>query len=87
MTDLDNFLYPAFVAVSGNLGVKVQIVDDVLSWHEQEIHPTTSLVDENSFEFEFQTDRKIHVDLRQNYLPLKFKLVKGRGFDTYRTTE
>ena len=39
-----------FVAVSGNPGVKVPVVDDVLSSHEQEIYPTTSL-DENSILF------------------------------------
>ena len=27
------------------------------------------------------------MDLRQTYLALKIKLVKGRGFDTYKTTE
>ena len=86
MTDLNNFRYQPFVTVSGNPGVKVPVVDDVLSSHEQEIYPTTSL-DENSIEFEFQTDRNVYVDLRQTYLALKIKLVKGRGFDTYKTTE
>ena len=66
--------------------MKVPVADDVLSSHEQEIYPTTFL-DENSFEFEFQTDRNVYVDLRQTYLALKIKLVKGRGFDTYKTTE
>ena len=42
----NNFRYQPFVAVSGNLGGKVPIVDDVLPSHEQEIYPTTSL-DEN----------------------------------------
>ena len=46
------FSVPTFVAMSGNLGGKVPIVDDVLSSHEQEIYPTTSL-DENCIEFEF----------------------------------
>ena len=86
MTDLNNFRYQIFVAVSGNPGVKVPVVDDVLSSHEQEIYPTTSF-DENSIEFEFQTDRNVYVDLRQTYLALKVKLVKGRGFNTYETTE
>ena len=86
MTDLNNFRYQPFVAVSGNPGVKVPVVDDVLSSHEQEICPTTSL-DENSIEFEFETDRNVYVDLRQRYLALQIKLVKGRGFDTYKTTE
>ena len=70
------FRYQPFVAVSGNLGGKV--VDDVLSSHEQEIYPTTSL-DENCIEFEFQTDQNYYVDLRQTYLALKLKLVRGRG--------
>ena len=61
-------------------------MDDVLSSHAQEIYPTTSL-DENSIEFEFQTDLNVYVDLRQTYLALKIKLVTGRGFDTYKTTE
>ena len=52
----------------------------------KKIHPTTSL-DENSIEFEFQTDRNLCVDLRQTYLGLKLKLVQGRGFDSYKTTE
>ena len=86
MTDLNNFRYQCFVAVSGNPGVKVPVVDNVLSSHEQEIYPITSLY-ENSIDFEFQTDRNLYVDLRQTYLALKIKLDKGRGFDTYKTTE
>ena len=66
--------------------MKNPVVDDVLSSHEQEIYPTTSL-DENSIEFVFQTDRNVYVDLRQTYLALKNKLVKGRGFNTYKATE
>ena len=58
----NNFRYQPFVAVSGNLGGKVSIVDDVLSSHEQGTYPTTSL-DENCTEFEFQTDRNYYVDL------------------------
>ena len=81
-----NFRYQPFVAVSGNLGGKVPIVDDVLSSHEQEIYPTTSL-GENCIEFEFQTHRNYYVDLRQSFLALKLKFVKGRGYDTYESTE
>ena len=86
MTDLNNFRYQTPVAVSGNPGVKIPVVDDVFTSHEHEIYTTTSL-DENSIEFEFQTDRNVYVDLRQTYLALKIKLVKGRGFDSYKTTE
>ncbi len=86
MTDLIIFRYQHFLAVPGNRGVKVPVVDDVLSSHEQEIYATTSL-DENSIEFGFQTDRNVYMDLRQTYLALKIKLVKVHGFDTYKTTE
>ena len=50
-----NFHHQPFVAVSANFGGKVPLVDDVLSSHEGEIYPTTSL-DENCIDFEFQTD-------------------------------
>ena len=78
----NNFRYHFFVAVSGNLGSKVPIVDDILSLHEQEFSPTTSL-DENCIEFEFRTDRNFCVDLRQSFMALKLKFVEGRGYDTY----
>ena len=38
-----NFRYQNFVAVSGNLGGKVPVVEDVFSSHEGEIYRTTSL--------------------------------------------
>ena len=74
------------MAVSGNLGGKVPVVDDVLSAHEREIYPTTSL-DENCIEFECQTDRNYYVEFRQTYLALKLKPVRGRGYETYITKE
>ena len=77
MTDLNKFRYQPFVAVSGNPAVKVLVVDDVLSSHEQERYPTTTL-DGNSLELESQTDRNVYVELRQTYLSLKLKLVKGQ---------
>ena len=82
----NNFRYQPFVAVSGNLGGKVPIVDDVLSSHEQENYPTTSL-DENCKEFELQTDRNSYVDLRQSFFALKLKFVKGLCYDTYKIKE
>ena len=72
--------------MSGNLGGKFPFVDDVLSLHEQEIYPTTSL-DENCIEFEFQTHRNYYVDLRQSFLALRLKFVKGRGYDTFESKE
>ena len=80
------FRYQPFVAVFGNLGEKVPIVDNVPSSHVQEIHPTTSL-DENCREFEFQTDRNYYVDLRQSFLALKLNFVKRLGYDTYESEE
>ena len=76
----------SFVAVSGNLRGKVPIVDDVLSSHEQEYSPTTSL-GENCIESEFQTDRNRYVDFRQPLLALKLRFDKGRGYDTYEKKE
>ena len=81
-----NFRYQSFVEVSGKLGGKVPVVDDVLSSHEQEIYPTTSL-DKNCIEFEFETDRNYYVDLRQTYLGLKLKLVRVRDYETYNSKE
>ena len=74
------------MAVSGNFGGKVSIVDDVLSSHVQEFYPTTSL-DENCIDFEFQTDRTYYFDLTESFLALKLKFVKGRGYDTYESRE
>ena len=81
-----NCRYQPFVAVSRNLEGKVSVVDDVLSSHEQEIYPSTSL-DKNCIEFEFQTDRNYYVNLRQTYLALNLKLVRSRGYETYNTKE
>ena len=68
------------MAVCGNLRGKIPIVDDVLSSHEQEICPNTSL-DENFKEFEFHTDRNYYVDLRQSFVKVKLIVVKGPGYD------
>ena len=44
MTDLINFRYQHFGAVSGNPGVTVPVVDDVLSSLEQQIYPLHPLM-------------------------------------------
>ena len=80
------FRYQPFVAVSGNLGEKVPVVDVVLSSHEQGIYPTT-LLDGNCRELKFQTDRNFYVDLKQMYLALKLKIVNCRGYETYNKNE
>ena len=81
-----NFRFEPFVAVSGNLGGRVPVVDGVLSSHEQEIYLTTSL-DEGWIEFVFRTYRNYYIDLRQTYLAFKLKLVKGRCYETYISKE
>ena len=53
--DVEYIGYQHFMAVSENVGRKVPVVNDVLSSHEQETHPSTSL-DENCIEFLFQTE-------------------------------
>ena len=78
-----NFWYQPFVAVSGTLGGKIPVVDDVLSSHEQEICPTTPL-DGICIEFEFQTDRNNYV---QTYIVSKLKLVRDCGYETYSSKE
>ena len=83
MKTQNKFRYQPFGAVSGSVGGNVPVVDDVLSSHEQQVFTTTSF-DENSIEFEFQTDRNNYTDLRQMFLSLVLKLVKHRGFDSYK---
>ena len=38
-------------------------------------------------EFEFHTDRNYYVGLRQTYLALNLKLVRGRVYEIYKTKE
>ena len=83
---VEQFSGPTCCGSSGNHGVKVPVVDDVLSSREQEIYPTTS-IDENCLEFEFQTDRNYYVDSRQTYLAVKLKVAKYRCYETYNTRE
>ena len=75
------FLVPTFCGSFWKSWRESSVVDDVLFSHEQEIYPSTSL-DENSIEFELQTDRNYYVDL-QSYSALKLKFVKGRGYEIY----
>ena len=52
----------------------------------KKFYPTTSL-DKNCRKFEVQKDRNYYVDLRQSFLALKLKFVKGRGYHTYQSKE
>ena len=80
------FWYQPFVAVSGNVAAAVPVVDDVLSSHEQEKYPNTSL-DENLKYFDFQTDRNYFVGLRQTNLAVNLTFVTGRGYEPNNTNE
>ena len=80
------FWYYSFVAVSGDPGGKVPVVDVILSSHEQNLDPTT-LINKNCIGFEFQTDCNYYIDLRQTYLAFKLKFVKGHGYETCNTKE
>ena len=59
------------MAVSGDLGEVVWVIDDVLSPQEQDTDPATSLKG-NCVEFDYRTDRN-------SYLALKLKFVESRG--------
>ena len=80
------FMSRPFMAVSGNLGGKVSVFDNVLSSHEQGIYPTFSL-DEKWIEFDIQNDQDYYVDLKQTYLALKLKFVRGRSYENRNTNE
>ena len=81
-----NFRYRPFVVVSGSHGWNFPIVDNVPSFHEQDVYPITSL-DEKCIGFENQTDQNHYVILRQTYLDLKLKFVEVRAYETYNTKE
>ena len=80
------FWYQPFVTVSGNLGGKFPVVDDVLLSQKLEIYPTT-FFDGYCLELDCETDRNYEVDLRQTYLALKLKLLRCLGYETYNSKE
>ena len=78
--------YQQFVTIFWNPGGKLPIVANVLFSHKQVTYHPNSF-DENCKQFQFQTDKNYYVDLRQTYLALKLKLVKGWSFEAYNTRE
>ena len=48
---------------------------------------STVSLDEHCIEFEFRTDPNYDVDLIQNFLALRLKLITGRGYETYNPKE
>ena len=61
-------------------------METIISSYSQEVFPSTSL-DESSIEFEFETDRSLHLDIRETHLSLKLQLFKGSLFDAFKKEE
>ena len=72
-----NIPYQPFETTSVHLCGNTPAADNVLLSHDQKYYPNTSL-DENYIEFEYRNNRNYYIDLRQAYLALKVKTVKGR---------
>ena len=81
-----NFPYQTFMAVSGNLGGNFSGVDDSLSNHEKEIHPTT-LLDEDCREFETPKDQNCNVGFRQICWALKLKIAKVAVYEAFNSKQ
>ena len=58
-------------------------METIISFYTQEVFPSTSL-DESSFEFEFETDQKIYLYMRETDRSLKLQLFKWRLFDAFK---
>ena len=54
-----------------------------MSSNTQEVIASTSL-DESNFEFKFETDRNLYLDMRDTLLILKLILFKGMLFDAFK---
>ena len=72
------FQYQLVVAVSGNHGAEVPVVDNVLSSHDQNVYPTFQKL-RKYLTFKLQVERRYYVGSRQTFLALKKKFVEGHG--------
>ena len=59
--------------LAGRFLTKIPFLESIESYHIQEVYLSTSL-DESSFEFEFETDRGIYLDMRDIRLQIKIGL-------------
>ena len=64
-----HFRYGAFTNSSLEIFDKVPVLETIISSYTQEVFPSTSL-DESSIEFQFETDRILYLDMRDNHLSL-----------------
>ena len=78
-----HFRYEAFTNSSLEIFDKIPILETIMSSYTQKVFPSTSL-DESSIEFEFETDRNLYLDMRDNYHSSKLQLFKGRLFDAFK---
>ena len=62
-----HFRYGASTNCSFEIFDKVPVLETIMSSYTQEVFPSTSL-DESSFEFEFETDRNLYLDMRDTIL-------------------
>ena len=83
-TNDSNFRYGHFKNSCLEMFDKIPVLEPIKSSHVHEVYPSTSL-DESSieFKFEFETDRIINLDMRDNHLQIKVGLQKGRLFDDF----
>ena len=75
------------MAVSGNLGKKVPVIDDVLLHHEQEIYPTTSLKKNWIERVWFSNGSELLRWFETEVIGFETEIVKGRGYETYNSAE
>ena len=77
------FRYVAFTKSSLEIFDKVPVLETIMSSYTQEVFPSIFL-DESSFEFEFETDRNLYLDMRDAHLSLKLQLLKGKFIDAFK---
>ena len=70
----------------GGFFYTIPVLEPIESSHIEEVYPSTSL-DESSIEIEFETDRRIYLDMRDIHLQIKVGLQKGRLFYNFMKKE
>ena len=63
--------------------MKVPVYETIISSYTQKVFLSCSVA-ENSFEYEFETDRKLSLDMRDTHLSLNLQLFKGQLFDAFK---
>ena len=61
---------------------KLPVLERIFSSYTQEVFPSYS-VDESSFEFDFETDRNIYLDMRDIHLSFMLQVIEGKFFDAF----